>query len=118
MQHAVSEPLAQQLDAASIIALWLAIHGGDPLESDVDVAATAGKIIASLATFAFGTAPAVNVAELKARLAQLNVRVNDGPDSGSRPAPELRIVDNGSYRVIYVDGIEIDVPGGGARTLR
>jgi hypothetical protein len=119
MQHSTVEPLAHELDAAWLIALWLAIHGGDPAQSEGDVAAAAGQMIAALSSYAFGSAPAVSVDEIRARLAHLNVNVGGRAQGSERgAAPEFRISNRNGVRVVDVDGIEIILPGGGPQILR
>ncbi len=117
MYTTAARPLAHDLDAAWLIALYHAIHGGDPPETAADVATIAGQMIARLSTFAFGTADTASVDALRARLADFNVRVGDAPAAaaGSGITPELRFRNENGFLVIDVEGIEIIVPGGGPR---
>lgn len=104
--------LARELEVTSIIALWLAIHGGDPPENQDEVAAVAGEIIANLAAVAFGQGGEVSVDTVVSRLAQLNVRVQQGGNGASGGAsgitPDARIIHAGQYNEIVWPG----VPGG------
>jgi hypothetical protein len=119
MHKTIAEPLAHEIDAAWLIALWLAIHGGDPVQSEGDVAAAAGQMIATLSSYAFGSAPAASVDDIRARLANLNVNVGTrAPGDERGPAPEYRISNRNGTLVVDVDGIEIILPGGGPHVLR
>jgi len=110
---------ASDLEAASIIALWLLIHGGDPAPKTQDeIAAVAGRIIASLSTFAFGGAGEASVDAIRKRLASLKVEVKEGASAGTgRGGSDIRpdYVVVGSGRVRYLvwpnpDGDPIIVP--------
>jgi len=107
------------LEAASIIALWLLIHGGDPApKTQEDIATVAGQIIASLSTFAFGSASETSVEAIRKRLASLSVEIKDSQSAGSGRGgsditPDYLVV--GSGRVRYLvwpnpDGPPIIVP--------
>lgn len=65
--------LAHELDAAWIIALWLAIHGGDPAPEVI-----AAQAIAALAQYVNGTRQeAFTFEELKAQFGKLGVTVTE-----------------------------------------
>ena len=65
--------LAHELDAAWIIALWLAIHGGDPAPEVI-----AAQAIAALAQYVNGTRQETfTFEELKAQFAKLGVGVTE-----------------------------------------
>lgn len=105
--------LARELEVASIIGLWLEIHGGDPPETQDEVAAIAGQIIANLATVAFGQGSEVSAEAITSRLGQLNVRVQQGGNGGASAGgsgitPDAMIVHAGRYNEIVWPG----VPGG------
>jgi hypothetical protein len=103
----------RELEATSIIGLWLEIHGGDPPETQEEVGEIAGQIIANLATFAFGQASEVSADAIASRLKQLNIQVkqdgNGGATGGkSGVKPDYAIVHGGQYNEIIYPG----VPGG------
>lgn len=65
--------LAHELDAAWIIALWIAIHGGDPAPELV-----AAQAIAALAQYVNGTTQRTfTLEELKVQFAKLGVVVTE-----------------------------------------
>jgi hypothetical protein len=101
---------ARELEVTSIIGLWLAIHGGDPPETQDEVAAIAGQIIANLAAVAFGQGGEVSVDAVASRLKQLNVRVQHEGNGGTSAGvtPDARIIHSGQYNEIVWPG----VPGG------
>jgi hypothetical protein len=110
-----TELSASDLEAASVIALWLLIHGGDPSpETPADVSSIAGRIIASLSQFAFGVASPTTVEAIRERLGDLQVRVQEGRSTdGGGVTPDYLTV--GSGRVRYLvwpnpDGDPIVVP--------
>lgn len=105
----------RELEVASIIGLWLEIHGGDPPETREQVGAIAGQIIANLATVAFGLGDEVSVDAIKARLGQLNVQVKQGGSAGAGGGqgggsitPDARIIHEGNTTYIEWPG----APGG------
>jgi hypothetical protein len=106
---------ASELEAASVIALWLLIHGGDPApKTQSEIAAVAGEIIASLAGYAFGANEA-SVDAIRERLGALQVQVQDGGSvsPGGGVTPDYLV--EGSGRVRYLiwpnpDGDPIVVP--------
>jgi hypothetical protein len=64
--------LAHELDAAWLIALWKAIHGGDPSPEVV-----AGQIIASLAPYTTKSAESFTLKQLESGLQQIGVQVTE-----------------------------------------
>lgn len=65
--------LAHELDAAWIIALWLAIHGGDPAPEII-----AAQAIAALAQYVNGTRQqSFSLEELQAQFGKLGVTVTE-----------------------------------------
>lgn len=64
--------LAHELDAAWIIALWKAIHGGDPAPELV-----AAQAIAALAPYAARTESSLTFAHLQKQLAAVNIAVTE-----------------------------------------
>lgn len=65
--------LAHELDAAWIIALWLAIHGGDPAPEVI-----AAQAIAALAQYVNGTRQeSFSLEEMKVQFAKLGVHVTE-----------------------------------------
>ncbi len=103
--------LTRELEATSVIGLWLKIHGGDPPETSEDVAAIAGQIIANLSAFAFSQGSEPSLEALTSRLSELNVQVKqDGNGNGTQTGitPDFRIIKGGGYNEIVYPG----VPGG------
>lgn len=84
--------LAHELDAAWIIALWKAIHGGDPSPEKV-----AAQAIAALAQYV--SAPAqvsFSFTELKAQFANLGVQVTERVEEAAQAAkPQLAMSADG-----------------------
>jgi hypothetical protein len=99
---------ARELEVTSIIGLWLAIHGGDPPETQEEIATIAGQIIANLAVVAFGQGDEVSPDAIASRLGQLNVQVKGGNGGASRIRPDARIIHSGGYNEIVWPG----APGG------
>lgn len=100
---------ARELEVTSIIGLWLAIHGGDPPETQEEVATIAGQIIANLAAVAFGQGSEVSADAVTSRLGQLNVQVKQGGNGGASGVKrEARIIHSGGYNEIVWPG----APGG------
>lgn len=64
--------LAHELDAAWIIALWKAIHGGDPSPERI-----AAQAIAALAPYAAGVQSSLTFAQLQKQLAAANITVTE-----------------------------------------
>lgn len=64
--------LAHERDAAWIIALWKAIHGGDPAPEIV-----AAQAIASLAQYLHGAANSLTFSQLEKGFASLGVQVTE-----------------------------------------
>lgn len=62
--------LAHELDAAWIIALWKAIHGGDPSPE-----AVAAQVIAVLAPYLNGAQQSLSVSELEAQFASFGIHI-------------------------------------------
>ena len=90
--------LAHELDAAWIIALWIAIHGGDPSPEVV-----AARAIAALAQYVNGTAQqAFTFEELKAQFAKLGVIVTERDKQETQSAKlQLQKMDDGDARVSH-----------------
>jgi hypothetical protein len=78
--------LAHELDAAWIIALWLAIHGGDPAPEVI-----AAQAIAALAQYVNGTRQRTfTFEELKTQFARLGVGVTEREREAARSVkPQL-----------------------------
>ncbi len=91
--------LAHELDAAWIIALWLAIHGGDPAPEVV-----AAQAIAALAQYVNGARQqAFTFEELKAQFAKLGVGVTErGKQEAPSTRPQLQMVEEGDDREFHV----------------
>jgi hypothetical protein len=87
--------LAHELDAAWIIALWLAIHGGDPAPEVI-----AAQAIAALAQYVNGTRQqAFTFEELKTQFAKLGVGVTEREREASASAkPQLLMAQEGDDR--------------------
>lgn len=89
--------LAHELDAAWIIALWLAIHGGDPAPEII-----AAQAIAALAQYVNGTRQqAFTLEELKIQFAKLGVVVTEREkEAAAAMKPQLLMSDdNGNHEV-------------------
>ena len=91
--------LAHELDAAWIIALWIAIHGGDPSPE-----AVAAQAIAALAQYVNGTRQETfTFEELKVQFASLGVAVTErAKEEIAEGKPNLRLADDGDenrYRI-------------------
>jgi hypothetical protein len=91
--------LAHELDAAWIIALWIAIHGGDPSPDVV-----AAQAIAALAQYVNGTRQETfTFEELKAQFAKLGVGVTErAKEETAEGKPKLQLADDGDenrYRI-------------------
>ena len=87
--------LAHELDAAWIIALWLAIHGGDPAPEVI-----AAQAIAALAQYVNGTRQQTfTFEELKTQFAKLGVGVTEREREASASAkPQLLMAQEGDDR--------------------
>jgi hypothetical protein len=88
--------IAHELDAAWIIALWKAIHGGDGGPEQI-----AAQAIAALAQYVAGPAPAAFTFDaLHARFAKLGVQVTEKvaepANTGAKPDVEAAIAIKGS----------------------
>lgn len=88
--------IAHELDAARIIALWLAIHGGDPAPEVI-----AAQAIAALAQYVSGTRQETfTFEELKAQFSKLGVVVTEREkEAESSKGPQLRLEEDHDYRV-------------------
>ena len=91
--------LAHELDAAWIIALWLAIHGGDPAPEII-----AAQAIAALAQYVNGTRQETfTFEELKAQFSKLGVVVTEREqDAAASIKPQLLAAnenDNREFRI-------------------
>ncbi len=87
--------LAHELDAAWIIALWLAIHGGDPAPEII-----AAQAIAALAQYVNGTRQETfTFEELKTQFAKLGVGVTEREkEVDSSKGPQFRLERDGDDR--------------------
>ncbi|HXR15186.1 MAG TPA: hypothetical protein VN777_03150 [Terriglobales bacterium] len=89
--------LAHELDAAWIIALWKAIHGGDPSPE-----AVAAEAIAALAQYLRGAEYSFSFAQLEKQFANLGITVTEstGEDettAAKTKAPATRSIDQPMY---------------------
>ena len=73
--------LAHELDAAWIIALWIAIHGGDPSPE-----AVAAQAIAALAQYLRGAEYSFSFSQLKEQFAKLGVQVTEHTEEADAQA--------------------------------
>jgi hypothetical protein len=96
MTHLVDGRIGETLerDAASFIALWLEIYGGDPPPEAVEVGAATSALVTGIVAQLradFG-APALSDEELTVRLARRGLRLSDRlVEPGSEPrSAELR----------------------------
>src|SRR5579862_6492108 len=87
--------LAHELDAAWIIALWKAIHGGDPAPEVV-----AAQAIAALAQYVNGISqPTFTLEEMKVQFAKLGVAVTEREREATASAkPQLLMAQEGDGR--------------------
>jgi hypothetical protein len=89
---------AHELDVAWIIALWIAIHGGD---SSPEVAAA--RAVAALAQYGNGTAQAFALEELKAHFGRLGVTVTErDKHQASSPSPQPQKMNDGEAREFLI----------------
>ena len=91
--------LAHELDAAWIIALWLAIHGGDPAPEVI-----AAQAIAALAQYVNGTRQqAFTLEEMKVQFSKLGVVVTEREkEAAASMKPQLLMSednDNREFRI-------------------
>lgn len=78
---------AHELDAAWIIALWKAIHGGDPSPEVV-----AAQAIAALAQYVNASAqPTFSLVDLKEQFAKLGVQVSVRGQEGERATAKRQL---------------------------
>lgn len=84
--------LAHELDAAWIIALWLAIHGGDPAPE-----AIAAQAIAALAPYLGGAQSSLSFTELKSQFANLGIQVTE------RAVEDREVVESAMPEAISID---------------
>lgn len=97
--HTTDFVSASDLQAASLIALWLLIHGGDPPpQSAVEISSIAGQMIASLSKFAFSEGSEVSGDALRERLGKLNVHVKYADNNGNGVKADYLSVD-GRYLI-------------------
>jgi len=73
--------LAHELDAAWIIALWKAIHGGDPSPE-----AVAAEAIAALAQYLRGAEYSFSFTQLEKRFASLGIQVTESSEAAGAQA--------------------------------
>jgi hypothetical protein len=86
--------LAHELDATWIIALWLAIHGGDPAPEVI-----AAQAIAALAQYVNGTRQETfTFEELKAQFGKLGIGVTQREkEVESSKRPQLQLADRDEH---------------------
>jgi len=102
--------LAHELDAAWIIALWKAIHGGDPSPEQIAVEAIAA-LSGTLTSHGGGTISESSFAELQTRLKEIGVELQEHTKTGGEAArsTEARIIR--TYCVLFKgQRICIDLP--------
>jgi hypothetical protein len=85
--------LAHELDAAWIIALWKAIHGGDPAPE-----AVAAQVIAVLAPYLNGSQPSLSFSELEARFAHLGIHIIERSEEENVDSVASESLDQPAYR--------------------
>lgn len=101
---------AHELDAAWIIALWLAIHGGDPSPEQIAAEAIAA-LSATLTSHDRGAISESSFAELQTRLKAIGVefQTNTGADRKAARSTESRVIRR--YCVVFKgQTICIDLP--------
>lgn len=86
---------AHELDVAWIIALWLAIHGGDPRPEVI-----AAQAVAATAHYVNGTGrPFFGFEQLKTQFGELGVTVTErAKHEASSAKPQLQNMDDGEAR--------------------
>ena len=85
--------LARELDAAWIIALWKAVHGGDPSPETV-----AAEAIAALAQYLSGAEHSLSFSQMEKELAYLGIEVTESNEIAGNAKG------NGSVGKSKVDG--------------
>jgi hypothetical protein len=76
--------LAHELDAAWIIALWRAVHGGDPAPE-----AVAAQVIAVLAPYLNGAQPSLPFSELEKQYADFGIHIIERSEEGNVESSEF-----------------------------
>jgi hypothetical protein len=76
--HVSERVFAHELDAAWIIALWKAIHGGDPAPEVV-----AAQVIAALAPYLTGAQPSLSFSELESQFKNFGIHIIDRTEEDS-----------------------------------
>ena len=107
MPKFTSRRFARELDAAWILALWKAIHGGDPPPEQIAVEAIAAL---SSTLISHGEVSESSFAELQTRLKEIGVDLQEETRTGGKGAPstEARII---RYCVVWKgDRACIDLP--------
>jgi len=90
MPKFTSRRFARELDAAWILALWKAIHGGDPPPEQIAVEAIAA-LSGALISHGEGTVSESSFAELQTRLKEIGVELEEMSTGGEgAPSTEAR----------------------------
>jgi len=84
MPKFTSRRFARELDAAWILALWKAIHGGDPPPEQIAVEAIAAL---SSTLISHGEVSESSFAELQTRLKEIGVELEEQMSTGGEAAP-------------------------------
>jgi hypothetical protein len=98
-------------ECASLIALWLLIHGGDPPpQTSSELGTVVGQIIARLSSFAFGESSEVSPDIAQEQLAKLNIQIKVGDGRSRDPGEPMMLLqkpgDRDPYLVYYLpDGV-------------
>lgn len=85
--------LAHELDAAWIIALWKAIHGGDPAPE-----AVAAQVIAVLAPYLNAAQPSLSLNEMEKQFANFGIHIIERSEVDNLDSDDLESMDDPTYR--------------------
>ena len=88
MPKFTSRRFARELDAAWILALWKAIHGGDPPPEQIAMEAIAA-LSGTLTSHGEGTVSESSFAELQTRLKEIGVEFTGGEGAQSTEARRI-----------------------------
>ena len=109
MPKFTSRRFARELDAAWILAIWKAIHGGDPSPEQIAMEAIAA-LSDTLTSHGEGTVSESSFAELQTRLKEIGVELQQQTRTGGEGAPSTEaliiqycIVVKGFARPICID---------------